>query len=289
MHTAVSDRLACTVCIARQRDVQIVPLLPSCVLWRLSHLQGSLRTPMQSFPQEGPTLLAPALQALLADVLSGREPAMVVAPALGVFARVVLHNSAAFLQLCAAAAPHIPLPPPDATDPTAAATAALDPPQRLLLALLDLWLDKFDSIGQAPARKLGALALCALLAAPLPAVLDRMDVIVAHMTGVWYAVESPEGGGVPGGHSLDFYAAAAAPRDDDIHASVNSEEAEGEAARRLALLERDPVPALQLSTFSKQQLEAAAAVHGPAVNAALNALDPALGQQLKTMLDAAAA
>lgn len=65
------------------------------------------RPPLQCFPSEGPHLLAPALQTLLADVLSGRETGLVVAAALGAFARVLLHNGGAFLQArpCAAGVP----------------------------------------------------------------------------------------------------------------------------------------------------------------------------------------
>jgi hypothetical protein len=235
---------------------------------------------VQAFPGEGPALAAPALRALLADLLAGREPAAVVAAALRVFARLLLHNPPAFLQLFADATPHVA--PPAA----AAAADGADPAQRLLLSFLDLWLDRVDAIGQAAARKLSALALCALLPAPLPPLLARLDLIAAHVTAVWFEMEGPEAGG-GAGYGAEYFAAAAAPRDDDIHAAVNSEEAEGEAGRRRALLAADPVPALALAAFCKSQLEAAAGAHGGALNAALNALDPALGAQLKAMLDSA--
>lgn len=55
--------------------------------------------PLQCFPSEGPQLLAPALQRLLADLLAGRESGLVAAAALGVYARVLLQNAPAFLQL----------------------------------------------------------------------------------------------------------------------------------------------------------------------------------------------
>ena len=66
---------------------------------------------------------------------------------------------------------------------TAAAQA-----QQLLLAVLDLWLEKFDSIGQPAARKLSALALCVLLPAPLPGLLERLELIATHITSVWFEV-----------------------------------------------------------------------------------------------------
>lgn len=64
------------------------------------------------------------------------------------------------------------------------------PAPELLLSILDLWLDKFDSIGQPAARKLSALALCALLPAPVPGLLDRLQLIATHLTSVWFEVRS---------------------------------------------------------------------------------------------------
>ena len=88
----------------------------------------------------------------------------------------------------ASAAGTVPLPP------DAGAGASGDPAQRLLLALLDLWLDKFDCIGQAGARKLSALALCTLLPAGGAGVLERLDAMAGHITAVWYEVRDGEGG-----------------------------------------------------------------------------------------------
>lgn len=59
-----------------------------------------------------------------------------------------------------------------------------------MLAFLDRWLDKFDSIGTPAARKLSALALCNVLTLPLPSVLERLDPIAAHLTAVWFEVRS---------------------------------------------------------------------------------------------------
>ena len=153
--------------------------------------------PLQCFPGEGPQLLAPALQRLLAAILSRPgESGVVTAAALGIFARVLLHNGAAFLQLCQSAAAAGVVAAPLASDDGAAAAAAgttaaalpADPAATLLLALLDLWLERFDSIGQPASRKLGALALCVLLTLPLPAVLERLEAMVTHITAVWFEV-----------------------------------------------------------------------------------------------------
>lgn len=103
------------------------------------------------------------------------------AAGLAVFARLVLHNATAFQQFLAAAEPNIAQ--------TAAAPAGAGPlGQRLLLVLVDLWMDKFDSIGQPQARKLSALALCVLLTLPVPEVLLRLELIAGCLTAVWFEV-----------------------------------------------------------------------------------------------------
>jgi hypothetical protein len=55
---------------------------------------------LQIFPAEGPSLLEPVLLKLMGTfILAGQESDMVVASACGVFARILLHNTAAFGQL----------------------------------------------------------------------------------------------------------------------------------------------------------------------------------------------
>lgn len=64
--------------------------------------------PTQCYPGDGPALLSPVLQRLLGCCLlppgSASESGQVVAAALGVLARVLLQNGAAFLQFFEAAA-----------------------------------------------------------------------------------------------------------------------------------------------------------------------------------------
>ena len=47
---------------------------------------------------------------------------------------------------------------------------------------------RFDSIGTLPERKLAALALAQALTLPLPALLERLELIVACVTSVWFEV-----------------------------------------------------------------------------------------------------
>ncbi len=58
---------------------------------------------------------------------------------MSVFARLLLHNTPAFLELFRAAAGMPEFAPMVSGSP--------DPAQALLMALLDLWLDKVDAIG----------------------------------------------------------------------------------------------------------------------------------------------
>lgn len=104
------------------------------------------------------------------------------AAGLGVFARLLLQNTPAFLVVLARAEPALGL--------QAAAPGGGQPGERALLALLDLWLDRFDSIGVPHARKLSALAMCTLLTVQVPAILDRLEPIAGCITSVWFEVLS---------------------------------------------------------------------------------------------------
>ena len=89
------------------------------------------------------------------------------------------HRTSSALSVFVAFCVHL-----DQPEPTPAADA------QVLLALLDRWLDKFDSVSSAGARRLSALALCVALTVPLPAVLDRLDIIAACLTAVAAEVSS---------------------------------------------------------------------------------------------------
>lgn len=101
-------------------------------------------------------------------------------------------------------------------------------------------------------------------------------------------MEGSSAGGEGARYNYDFYNASSTLSGGDggdDNCAVNSEEAEGESARRAALHERDPVNCLKLSAFAKAQLETAGGVHGGALGAALNGMDPAIAGQLKGMLE----
>ncbi|KAK9830439.1 hypothetical protein WJX72_011753 [[Myrmecia] bisecta] len=235
-----------------------------------------LDTTIQCFPADAPLLLEPALQRLLAGILAGRESGLVVASSMSVFARVLLQSPPFFPQFFARAAPHISLPQAQAQ--AAAGSQPADPGQRLLLAFVDLWLDRFDAIGAPAGRKLCALALCVLLTLPLPPILERLELIVAHITSVWFEVEGSDSGERVH-YGYDYYNSVGGGGDADALV-VSSEEAEGESIRRRLLHERDPVNQLQLSAVLKDKLQQCAALHGEAFHAMTARLNPSLASQL---------
>lgn len=101
------------------------------------------------------------LQHLLALVLSGKESGVLVSNAVLLFARLVLQHQQAFEQLlgsAAAAGIH-----PQQQQQQAGGSS----PGVLLLAVVGVLCDAFDSIAQPLARKLAACGLAALLAFPV--------------------------------------------------------------------------------------------------------------------------
>lgn len=60
--------------------------------------------------------------------------------------------------------------------------------QALLLAVMDVWLERTDAIGAPAARKLSAAAMAAALTLPVPAIVQRLDLMVSHVTSVCYEV-----------------------------------------------------------------------------------------------------
>jgi hypothetical protein len=111
-------------------------------------------------------------QKLLALVLSGRESGVVVANSLALLARLLLQNPKAFEQLIgraaaagtATAADQQQQQQQQASVPGGGGSRSAE---ELLLALVTLWCEGFDSIAQPLARKLSACGLAALLGLPV--------------------------------------------------------------------------------------------------------------------------
>jgi hypothetical protein len=105
----------------------------------------------------------------LAVLLSGRESGLFKANAILLFARLLLQNQPAFEQMLgAAAACGISAGPAGSSEQQQQQQGCSgSTPEQLLLALVAVWCDAFDSIAQPLARKLAACALAALLGLPV--------------------------------------------------------------------------------------------------------------------------
>ncbi|GBF94095.1 hypothetical protein Rsub_07082 [Raphidocelis subcapitata] len=228
------------------------------------------------FPADAPSLLAPALQRLLSLLLSGGEPAAVVANGLSLLARLAVSNPGAFQQQLLSAA---------AASGAGGGAAGVE---AVVGALTGLWVDRFDSIGQPLARKLNALALAALLPLPTKAQLAHAAGIVAHVASAWHELEASGDAEADGLHVGPIYST---PRGDDGgwggESLALSEEAAGEAARRDAAGEAEPLRRLRVAAALRDALNAAGAAHGQDLAAAMAGLGEGLTQQLQTVLAAA--
>ncbi|WIA20394.1 hypothetical protein OEZ85_004815 [Tetradesmus obliquus] len=249
-------------------------------------------------PQQAAPLVLPFMQRLLGLRLAGSESAVVVANSLALFARLLLQHPAAFEQLLGNAA--------------AAGIRAADPqqqqqqgggssPEALLLGLVSVWCEAFDSIAQPLARKLAACGLAALLGLPVKALLQQLPLLLSNISSVWLELEASGaddpcsdrgellyGGGLWSGSSSSSAWEDGGYDDSSLGLSlVASEEASGEAERRQALREAEPLRHMRLSRLLADKLAAAAALHGGELAAAMAALDPAIGQQVQAVLAAA--
>ena len=111
------------------------------------------------------------------------------AGALGVFARLLLQSSGAFLSTLSQAEQSFAGQMPGIGQTTTHSG------EQMLLAVTDLWLEKFDCVASPHARKLHALALCTLLTVPSGVILHRLESIVGHITSVWFEVRLASTGG----------------------------------------------------------------------------------------------
>ncbi|KXZ53578.1 hypothetical protein GPECTOR_6g495 [Gonium pectorale] len=245
---------------------------------------------LQAAPAEAAAALQPVLLRMLALVLGGKESGLVVSNALPVLGRLLLAAPAQFVALCAAGA---------ADGEVAAAVAAgregipteLSPAEAVLWRLLSLWCEQFDSLGQAGARRLCALALAAGLGLPSRALLGLLDQLLPAITAVWYETEGGGGGfsgeGMP--PSYDYFAGGGLHgcgeeglMEEVAGPALDSEEADGECGRRAQLREADPAGSLPVSEALRRGLAAAAALHGPQqLDAALSRLDEAVAHSVR--------
>ena len=101
---------------------------------------------------------------------------------LGILARLLLQKTTAFLSTMSQAQQSLAGQLPNAGQPAA------QPGEQLLLAVVDVWLDKFDCVASPYPRKLHALAMCLLLTLPSAPMLYRLEPLLGHISSVWFEV-----------------------------------------------------------------------------------------------------
>jgi hypothetical protein len=106
------------------------------------------------------------MQRLLGLLLAGKESAVVVANSLALFARLLLQHPTAFEQLLGSAAA-AGISATQQQQQQQQQQGGGSSPEALLLGLVSVWCEAFDSIVQPLARKLAACGLAALLGLPV--------------------------------------------------------------------------------------------------------------------------
>lgn len=248
----------------------------------------TLDTMIQACPVYGIRCLGNILSKILLILLGNPESGLVVAYSLPIYARIAIGEKAQFMALFEYVCQ---------VDQTLTATVLerkghlfssflhCSQPEKMFIALLDLWLEKFDSIGQTAARKLAALGLVSLLDLHLPGVLKRLDEIISDAIAVWHEIEGPESEPEPMG--LSFAVAGVGPRDDHLAIAVDLEEAEGENCRRRVMFDRSVVNTVKLADLMKQKLDGMTKSNRADVQQALILLDPKLASDLDIILSRA--
>jgi hypothetical protein len=215
----------------------------------LSDIVQCLDTIVQACPRHGLSCLADAIVGFTLDVLNPQRGNQVVAPFLAlIISRVTIKNPIDLLQLidyaCRTRTADVQaaLDCQRTTD-SPVFEAGISCEEKLFARILDLWIDKFDSIAPKGMRKLAALGLCSLLKLNKPVIAQRFAEILSNVSAVYTELEHGEN---IDAMSLSFSVAGIGPRDDMIAVSVDLEEAEGESARRQALFDKSPISTLSI-------------------------------------------
>ena len=194
---------------------------------------------------QGPQLLSPVLMKLLHQCLKDEDNSVSSSHKYGIFARLLLINSVAFCQLFSSAAMIGSL---HTISLRFHSSVAEDPSSYLLSLFVDRWIEKFDAIPTRNGRRLSALALSAMLALPLPGLLDKLEAILGIVTGVWCESKNRE---------FEFYDIT--PKDEW---GAGTEDAACEVVRKKACGERDIIQGLHIDAFVVEQLNRASEYHG---------------------------
>jgi hypothetical protein len=195
---------------------------------------------IQLFPKEAPAYLEPVLQQLLSESfkLSESSP-WVVVHYISLFARILLQNPEFFFQIFGRLG------------------------MQHLNSFLELWLEKFETMGQQKMKKLNALAMCQLLATKQREILSFVNQILA----VGISVANFELDRTKEDDSLELW-------------NDNDEELTTKSAAKQMLYTHDPAATLNAYVFLVQKLNECIALNGEAIK---SAIDPTLFSQLQAL------
>lgn len=241
-----------------------------------------LDTIIQACPRLGVQCVAGTLALLLIDIFKDEKGIVVVAPVITLICRITIKSSDQIAQLFQYACQTNETQVIDILNRKAETHHSHQSSllhERLLACFLDLWLCRFDGIGQTGMRKIAALGLSSFLSMNVPIVTLRSNEMISHIISVWYELEGPEAETDP--ISLSFPIAGTGPRDDFIPVSVDLEEAEGESLRRQALFNQGPIVILKLGRHFQECMAKAMTMYGELLQRSVQDM----GAKEKEMLD----
>lgn len=244
-----------------------------------------LDTIIQACPMYGVQCMADTIVKILLNIADPSKGAIVIAPFLVLMSRIALRSLEQFSLLFDFACRQYPsdIVAMMERSTSNACKEEYSGPQKLFLSFLDLWLDKFDGIGQAGMRKIAALGLCSVIRMNNMGVMNRFADILSHITGVWLELEDRDA--EVDSIALSFPIAGMGPRDDFIPVSVDLEEAEGEPARRQRIFDDGPIVKLKIKRYLQECVHEATGIYGmECLQKAIQNTDLELQQMFKKMM-----
>ncbi|XP_026414929.1 importin-11-like [Papaver somniferum] len=219
---------------------------------------------IQCFPIEAPPLIGSTLQKLIIICLSGgdeRDPskAAVKSYSAAILARILVTNTNYLAHLT--------------SDPSlflALQQASISIEDNVLLCLVDIWIEKVDSVTSIQ-RKAFGLALAIILSLRVPQVLDKLDQILSVCTSVVVGDdlndEESSGDNMNGSEAL-------------LEVTVPSKD-----FRKRQIKASDPIKQLSLENSVRENLQTCASIHGEtSFNAAISKMHPVAYAQLEKAL-----
>eukprot|EP01116_Phalansterium_solitarium_P000955 TRINITY_DN1077_c0_g1_i3.p1 TRINITY_DN1077_c0_g1~~TRINITY_DN1077_c0_g1_i3.p1 ORF type:complete len:579 (-),score=240.29 TRINITY_DN1077_c0_g1_i3:155-1891(-) len=150
-----------------------------------------------------------------------------------------------------------------------------DSPPPQLVALLNLWIDKVDSMGSALMRRESGLGLVRLVLVSQPSLMPQL---AADVLSLCVSLAADASSTLP-----DSAAAAGQPADDDDDTPSNYDESMVDFSLSALVRQRGHIRHAAVKPFVLEQLRQASAAHPELLQRTLHSLDSSLQQQLRTV------